>query len=185
MIFWQFIGNQLSGKAGFPLRLLSWWHNSWDGIIKCKMYTVCKIRYSLTSCTAAQENTQKLSVYLHFSLGQTLEQHHSWSIIIKHPPPTILDSELAVCVGTRSRMTLFSFNFEKSFVFLTSDACSALIPNLYWLVLWLICLSPTDRSVPEPCSPHAGYWKAARTIQRPWKRKKKEAQKHFSVHDSN
>lgn len=149
------------------------------------MYTVCKIRYSLTSCTAAQENTQKQSVYLHFSLGQPLEQHHSWSILIKHPPPTILDSELAVCVGTRSRMTLFSFNFEKSFVILTSDACSALIPNLYWLVLWLICLSPTDRSVPEPCSPHAGYWKAARTIQRPWKREKKEAQKHFSVHDSN
>lgn len=168
MILWQFIGNQLSGREGFPLRLLSWWHNSWDGIIKCKMYTVCKIRYSLTSCTAAQENTQKQSVYLHFSFGQTLEQHHSWSIIIKHPPPRILDSELAVCVGTRSRMTLFSFNFEKSFVFLTSDACSALIPNLYWLVLWLICLSPTDRSVPEPCSPHAGYWKAARTIQRPW-----------------
>lgn len=81
------------------------------------MYTVCKIRYSLTSCTAAQENTQKQSVYLHFSLGQPLEQHHSWSIIIKHPPPTILDSELAVCVGTRSRMTLFSFNFRKALSF--------------------------------------------------------------------
>lgn len=75
MILWQFIGNQLSGREGFPLRLLSWWHNSWDGIIKCKMYTVCKIRNSLTSCTAAQENTQKQSVYLHFSLGQTLEQY--------------------------------------------------------------------------------------------------------------
>lgn len=181
------------------MRLLSWWHNSWDRIIKCKMYTVCKIRYSLTSCTAAQESTQKQSVYLHFSLGQTLEQHHSWSIIIKYPPPTILDLELAVCVGTRSRMTQLKLN-RVIRVFLTSDACSALIPNLYWLVLWLICLSPTEGK----CHDHyAGQcfhlvpkcsWtvfiscrllKGCEDNSEALEEKKKKAQKHFSVHDSN